>query len=112
MKMSGRAVGDVVVVEIDGALKTPSDMDEFSMFFTKELSGASRKFALNFENVHFVNSSGLGRLILASKKVTEHKGTMVVFNLSSDIEELFTITRIKEKIPVFIDEQSAVDSLK
>jgi anti-anti-sigma factor len=112
MKITARAFGEIKVVDLDGNLKTPSDMEEFTNFIDKELEGNQKKFILNFKLVHFINSSGLGRLILALKKITEKKGSLGVVNLNTDVDELFTITRIKEKIPVFTDEAAALEHLK
>ena len=112
MKISCRVVGDIKVVDLDGNMKSPDDMEEFTGFIVKELGGAQRKFVLNFKQVNFINSSGLGRLILAYKKISEKQGSLGVINLLPEVEELFTITRIREKIPVFADEAAALNSLK
>jgi anti-sigma B factor antagonist len=111
MKISTRKLGDATIVDLDGDLKTPADMEEFSVFIDRELAGGSRKFVLDFAKVHFINSSGLGRLILASKKISEKNGSVGVVGLIKEVDELFTITRIKEKIPVFTDEKTALDHL-
>lgn len=112
MRITARVSGDVRILDFDGNLKTPSDMEDFTKFIENELEANHKKFVLNFKQVSFINSSGLGRLILALKKVTEKKGALNVINLNHDIDELFTITRIKEKIPVFADEASALEQLK
>jgi anti-sigma B factor antagonist len=112
MKITARDVNGIKVVDLDGNMKTPSDMEDFTNFIEKELAADQKKFLLNFVAVHFINSSGLGRLILASKKITEKKGSLGVINLNPDVDELFTITRIKEKIPVFADEPTALEHLK
>jgi anti-anti-sigma factor len=112
MRITSRAFGEIRVVDLDGNMKTPSDMEDFTSFIEKELEGDQKKFILNFKLVHFINSSGLGRLILALKKISEKKGSLGVINLNTDVDELFTITRIKEKIPVFADEATALERLK
>ncbi|MBI3794637.1 MAG: STAS domain-containing protein [Nitrospinae bacterium] len=111
MKITIRAAGSVTVVELDGSLKSPDDMDIFSKFVDAELESDRRKFLLDMRKVHFINSSGLGRLILASKKITEKKGALGVMNLVEEVDQLFTITRIKEKIPVYTDEKTALEHI-
>lgn len=112
MKISSRTENGVTVLALLGNIKTPGDMEEFSSSIQAELERKSLKLVLNFQEVGFVNSSGLGRLVLASKRVGEGGGIMKVCCLAQDLDELFTFTRLKEKIAVFKTEADAVRSFQ
>lgn len=112
MKMVTRIVGDIAIIDLDGNLKDPSDLEQFSKMIDDNIAEDHSKILINFEKVDFINSSGLGRLILATKKVDEKKGSLRVMNLQSSLDELFTFTRLKEKIKVYGDEKSALESFK
>lgn len=112
MKISSRTENGVTVLELLGNIKTPGDMEEFSSAIQIELERKNLKLVLNFQEVGFVNSSGLGRLVLASKKVGEKGGVMKVTGLAQDLDELFTFTRLKEKIAVFKTEAEAISSFQ
>ncbi|MBI5638127.1 MAG: STAS domain-containing protein [Nitrospinae bacterium] len=108
MKISARTENGVTILDLLGNIKTPGDMEEFSTAIETELGRNNLKLLLNFQEVGFVNSSGLGRLVLAAKKVGERGGTMKVTGLAQDLDELFTFTRLKEKIGVFKSEAEAL----
>lgn len=112
MKISSRTENGVTILELLGNIKTPSDMEEFSSAIQTELGRKNLKLVLNFQEVGFVNSSGLGRLVLASKRVGESGGVMKVSCLAQDLDELFSFTRLKEKIAVFKTEAEAVGSFQ
>lgn len=108
MKISARTENGVTILDLLGNIKTPGDMEEFSAAIETELGRNNLKLLLNFQEVGFVNSSGLGRLVLAAKKVGERGGVLKVINLAQDLDELFTFTRLKEKIGVFKNEAEAL----
>jgi len=96
---------------MSGNIKSPADLDNFSQTINAEIGQKKTKILLNFKEVSFINSSGLGRLILAAKKIAEVDGTLQVTNLSDDLEELFTFTRLKDKVAVYKDEAEALEAL-
>lgn len=112
MKIASRLVGGVAVLDLVGNIKSSGDMEEFSAAVDAELEKGHARILLNFQDIGFINSSGLGRLVLASKKIAAKKGEMKVIHLSADIEELFTFTRLKEKIGVFKTEEEALKSFQ
>ena len=111
MNITVRKNGDITIIDISGNIKSPTDLDSFSQAINAEIEQKNINILLNFKEVSFINSSGLGRLILASKKITEADGTLRVFNLSDDLEELFTFTRLKDKVPVYKNEAEAMEAL-
>jgi anti-sigma B factor antagonist len=112
MKVTIRTLGDVSVIDLVGSIKTSIDMEDFSKAITDELDRKHIKLLLNFSEVGFVNSSGLGRLVLATKKVAEKNGVLKVMNLAKELDDLFTFTRLKEKIGVYKDEKEALESFR
>jgi anti-anti-sigma factor len=105
-----RNSGDVTIIDLSGNIKSPADLENFSRAINTEIEKNNCKILLNFKEVSFINSSGLGRLILATKKLAELDGALQVMNLSGDLDELFTFTRLKDKITVFKDEKEALAS--
>ncbi len=112
MKIATRTVADVTILDLMGNIKSPGDMEDFSKAIEDELGLNHTKLLLNFHEVGFINSSGLGRVVLAAKKVAAKAGVMRVMNLAQDIDDLFTFTRLKEKIGVFKNEKDAVESFR
>ncbi|MBI5177785.1 MAG: STAS domain-containing protein [Nitrospinae bacterium] len=112
MKITMRVAGDVTILDMIGNMKSPADLEDFSGAVNAELDQNHLKLLLNFKDVGFVNSSGLGRLVLAAKKIGDKSGHLKVVNLAPDLDELFTFTRLKEKIGVFKAEDEALRSFQ
>ncbi len=101
---------DITIIDISGNIKTNEDYDSFKKAIDEVLDKGCVNVLLNFKDVNFINSSGLGRLILASKRIIEDKGSLKITELSDDLRELFTFTRLDSKIPVFATENEAIKS--
>jgi anti-sigma B factor antagonist len=64
---------------------------------------------LNFEEVDYINSTGIALIVgLLAKARASHKRRLVAFGLSDHYVEIFNITRLSDFMSVFPDEQSAV----
>lgn len=94
-------VEGTLVVSLAGNIRTNEDYAAFKETIDSALDEGKTKLILNFAEVGFVNSSGLGRLVLASKKAQDAGGAIHVTNLTPELRELFAFTRLDAKIPVF-----------
>lgn len=110
MEVSFRDSGDITIIDLSGSIKTNEDYDSFKSAIDDVLDKGCLNILLNFRNVNFINSSGLGRLILAAKRINGDNGSLKITELSEDLRELFTFTRLDSKIPVFTTENEAVES--
>jgi len=73
-----RDVENVIARELVGATDGPED----------------RHLLLDFTNVKYLNSVELGTLINLHKQVEATGGRLTLFNLSTFVSELFTVTRL------------------
>jgi anti-sigma B factor antagonist len=55
-----------------------------------------RQLLLNFENVEFISSATLGKLIVLDRKVKTHKGRLKMSNIRPEILEVFQITKLNK----------------
>lgn len=105
-----REKGGAIVLNLFGSIRTNEDYAQFKAAIDGAISNGQAKLVLNFKDVNFINSSGLGRLVLAAKRAESNQGSIKISNLSDDLRELFTFTRLDAKIPVFDSEEEAVQS--
>jgi anti-sigma B factor antagonist len=103
-----RDAGDVTIIDLVGNIRTNDDYALFKQSIDDALARGKSKLILNFGGVNFINSSGLGRLVLAAKRAKESGGAIKIVNLSDDLRELFTFTRLDAKIPVCATEEEAI----
>jgi anti-sigma B factor antagonist len=64
---------------------------------------------LNFDNVEFLSSAALGKLITLDRKVKASKGKLKMCNIRPEIFEVFQITKLNK---VFDIRKDAGDALK
>lgn len=101
---------NVTIIELRGSIKTNEDYDIFKSAIDQAIEKGTPKVLLNFRDVNFINSSGLGRLILAAKIISEDHGQLKITDLSEDLRELFVFTRLDSKIPIYSSEEEALSA--
>ncbi|MDH5679332.1 MAG: STAS domain-containing protein [Nitrospinota bacterium] len=110
MEATLRDKDNVTIIELRGSIKTNEDYDIFKSAIDQAIEKGTPKVLLNFRDVNFINSSGLGRLILAAKIISEDHGQLKITDLSEDLRELFVFTRLDSKIPIYSSEEEALSA--
>jgi anti-sigma B factor antagonist len=65
---------------------------------------------LNFEEVDYINSTGIALIVGLLARARAAKRTLVAYGLSDHYVEIFNITRLSDFVNVFPDEESALSS--
>jgi len=88
--------GDVTVIEfLDRNILEESSIQQISDEMLELIAKHDHpKLLINFENVDHLSSAALGTLIRANTKVTQKKGQVRLCNISSQIYEVFVITKL------------------
>lgn len=110
MDISKREIGEVVVISLVGNLRSNDDYGRFRQAIDDTLDAGATRVVLNFAQVTFINSSGLGRLVMAAKRAKEGGGGLRIVSLSPELQELFAFTRLDAKIPTYPTEQEAIQA--
>jgi anti-sigma B factor antagonist len=71
-------------------------------------AAATRKLVLNFQQVQFMSSAMLGKLVLLQKKCKNDKIVLKMCNISANVMEVFTITKLNKLFDIVKDESTAV----
>lgn len=71
--------------------------------------GAST-LVIDFKDVTFLDSSGLGALVGVLKKIG-NRGEVAVCSLNSDVEQMFRICRMDRVFTIYSDSSSAVHAI-
>jgi anti-sigma B factor antagonist len=67
-----------------------------------------RKLVLNFINVEFLSSAALGKLITFKKKVSRNDAKLILTNISPEIYQVFTITKLDREFTIKDTEADAL----
>lgn len=70
-----------------------------------------RLMALDFENVQYLSSAALGRLINLKKKVTQAGGKLRLFGVNPDLMEVFRITHLDTVFEIRPDRTKALEGM-
>jgi anti-sigma B factor antagonist len=74
--------------------------------------GPVRRMVINFEPIRQLSSAVLGKLISLHKRLEKEKGRLALCCIHKNVMEVFRITRLYEKIPIFDDEDRAVRAIE
>lgn len=103
-------VGDVSVVRfVDRKILDELNIQELGqeLFQLVEEDNKTR-LLLNFQQVEFLSSAALGKLITLDKKVKAHGGKMKFSNIRPEIYEVFAITKLNKLFDIKDDETDAL----
>ena len=85
--------GDVVVAKVDGRIGE-MECDELKKFLLDIIEGKSHKLILDIAGLSYINSTGLGVLISAERRVKESNGFVKLVSPQPFIAEIFETTRL------------------
>ncbi len=83
----------VTIVDVEGQLIV-GNRQELKAKVLEELEGGERKFAIDFSQTGYIDSSGLGVLVSLSKKIREQGGELRLSSLNEDLRTLFELTKL------------------
>ena len=104
-----REIGDVTIIDLEEDIIT-EHVEEFDEIFESLLSKSKYNIVINFRNINFLCSSGLGVIVSVFKKLKEQGGAIKLLNMNDRVRRLFEITRLNKLMEEFDDEDSAVKS--
>lgn len=107
-------IGDVTVVRfvdrriLDEAIIQDLGAELFSLVETEK----RESLLLSFENVEFLSSAALGKLITLDRKVKAHGGKLKLTSIRPEIYEVFTITKLDQLFDIKDNEASGLAAFK
>lgn len=100
----------VSVVRLSGRLDA-AGVQEIKSELTAEAEKPKNKMVLDLAEVDFIDSTGLGLIVSAFRKLRESNGDMLVCSLTAQAQTLFELTRMHRIFDIHADVHSAIESL-
>lgn len=110
MEISRRPVSGVLIFDLVGRLTAADGAKQLGDEFRAVVAGGHRNVLVNFRAVDFIDSTGLGALIVGSELVRSSGGQVRIMNSGSAVRQVLQITRLNRVLPNYEDEQSALAS--
>jgi anti-sigma B factor antagonist len=109
-RIDASKVGEVTVVRfIDKKILDEASIQELGAELFGLVEQLNRKsILLNFNDVEFLSSAALGKLITLDRKVKSAKGRLKMSNIRPEILEVFQITKLNKVFDIRGDEAEAI----
>lgn len=101
---------DVLVVRIGGELDHHTADDVRNRLDEALTKDSYPHVVLNFKDLTFMDSSGLGVILGRYKRINQHGGTMSVCSLPESVQKLFELSGMFKIVSVYDEETAALDS--
>ena len=100
----------VVIVDLTGRLTVGSEASAFRDKIAAVIAAGTRNIVLNLKRVDYIDSTGLGALVMSSTSARRHEGSVKLVNLNRRNIELLVMTKLATVFEIFSDEQDAINS--
>ena len=94
LNISERQVDDITIFDLSGDITFGDGNVTLRQTVRRALSEGKNKITLNFTNVCYVDSSGIGELVSALIAVNRVDGQLRFLNVSSRVNELLDICKL------------------
>jgi anti-anti-sigma factor len=107
MQIKTRESHNIIIFDIKGEV-TRREETPLHQHVKSQLEVGKRNFLLNFENIPFIDSYGVGELIASFKSIHDLGGKLKLMKLPPRIKLLFKITMIEKIFKICDDEEAAI----
>jgi anti-sigma B factor antagonist len=100
----------IAILDLDGRLTVGGEMATYREAVKTLIDAGKRSIILNMAKVDYVDSTGLGALVMTYTTLNKAGGKIKLLNLTRRSIELLVMTKLTTIFEVFDDEQNAVNS--
>ncbi len=80
--------------------------------YTQATTSGVRNIILNFSDLEYMNSSGIGLLVTLLIRANRQNQRLLAYGLSDHYQQIFELTRLNEAIAIYDSEQEALVAAK
>ncbi len=100
-----RRHGSAAIVDIRGDVTAGSESVLMSAY---EEAGDAKAIVLNFTDLSYMNSGGIGLLVTLLVRANRHSQRLLAFGLSDHYAQIFELTRLDEAVGIHDTESDAL----
>jgi anti-sigma B factor antagonist len=105
-----RAIDErVSVIDIVGSVTRKSEQ-ALSDAYTQASGQQTRAIILNFTNLEYMNSSGIGLLVTILVRANRERRQLLAYGLNEHYRDIFALTKLNEAIHIYGDEAGAIEA--
>lgn len=100
----------VAILELKGRIVVGAEASALREKVTALSAAGKRNLVLNMAQVDFIDSTGLGALVICATSLRKNDGNIKLVNLNRRNIELLVMTKLATVFEIFTDEMDAVSS--
>ncbi len=109
LTVSERQAGDVVVLGMEGSIIVGTGADALRAVINRQLGWGRNKLLLDMARVRWVDSVGLGQLVVALVSVTRAGGQIKLLRVREKVRKLLAVTKLDTVFAIYDDETNALN---
>lgn len=110
MNVAHREVEGIEILDLRGRLTAGAEAGTLSEAVARLVSDGKSKLILNLKHVDFLDSSGLGMLVVCFAALQQQGGVLKLTNVGRRHMKLLVLTKLTAVVELFDNEDDAVDS--
>ena len=99
------------IVKIDGNLDGQKS-DELMIAIEKQIVPGNVDILVNFENVDYISSMGIGTLISLYGDIKEKNGSLILYGIRDAVKDIFDRTHLNKRLIICDNEKEALEFLR
>jgi anti-anti-sigma factor len=111
MEIHAREKDEIIIFDIEGEIRR-SDVSDVTLhqLVKDQLDGGKRNILLNFRNVEFIDSFGVGEILASYISTHNLGGKLKIAKISKKLYLVFQVTMLTKVLEIFEDEELALQS--
>jgi anti-sigma B factor antagonist len=110
MQIEQRQVGSVMILDLKGKITLGEGDEALKDKINSLILQGHKKMLLNFGDVPYIDSAGLGEIVRTYTTVSRQGGQLKLVNLTKRITDLLSITKLLTVFETFDNEAEALKS--
>ena len=110
MDIQQREREGIAILDLKGRLIVGQPSLEIRSAITAAQADGAKRVIVNLEDVDYIDSTGLGSLVICFTSLQKVGGSLKLVNLNRRNLELLVLTKLSTVFEIFNDEQDAVNS--
>ena len=110
LEIEQKEIEGIVILELHGRLVVGTESADFRRTITALISEDRKSIILDMKHVDYIDSTGLGTLVVAHTQLQKAGGSVKLLNVSNRNVQLLILTKLSTVFEMFDQEQTAINS--
>ena len=110
LEITRREKEGVRILALKGRLTAGDEVEQLRRAIREEIEAGNTKLILDLAGVDYIDSTGLGTLVVCYTRVKRAGGALKLLNVNRREIQLLVLTKLTTVFELFDDEQDAVNS--